>query len=103
MINIKMFYGIEIDDSNSYSIKLLNKAINQSHTIRTAEDHRIDTSSSLILNLKTINSLFSSNYAKCTLKHPAEDIQMILDTSGDLVLRCYHSPCHEWDLNGSKR
>jgi hypothetical protein len=41
--------------------------------------------------------------AKCTLARPPEDINPVTGPDGDLILRCGHSPPHEWDYDSGRR
>jgi len=51
----------------------------------------------------SVNAFMESSQPKCTLVHPPEPIESVLDSSGNIVLRCFHSPCHEWDLSGERK
>lgn len=58
----------------------------------------------LIGALGAANALLAAASSKCTLDSPAADINATTDVSGNLVLRCGHSPPHEWDYHtGAKR
>jgi hypothetical protein len=55
-------------------------------------------------SLRSFSALVTAAVAKCNLANPPEDIDTKVDgATGDLIYRCYHSPAHEWDLNGIKR
>jgi hypothetical protein len=58
----------------------------------------------LIGALSAANALLAAASSKCTLDSPAADINATTDVNGNLVLRCGHSPPHEWDYqSGAKR
>ena len=52
--------------------------------------------------IQTVNALMSAVEAKCKLKPPPEDIEMVPDQNGNLIYRCFHDPAHEWDLTGRR-
>lgn len=47
--------------------------------------------------LGAANALLAAASSKCTLGPRPSDIDAVTDAKGDLVLRCGHSPPHEWD------
>lgn len=51
---------------------------------------------------QTVTSLVASATPKCNIASPAEDIEVKVDGSGNMVYRCLHQPAHEWDLSGKK-
>jgi hypothetical protein len=58
----------------------------------------------LIAALGAANALLAAASSKCTLYTPPSDINAVTDVNGNLVLRCGHSPPHEWDYQtGAKR
>lgn len=58
----------------------------------------------LIAALGAANALLAAAASKCTLGPRPADINVTTDVNGDLVLRCGHSPPHEWDYQtGAKR
>ena len=58
----------------------------------------------LVAALGAVNALLAVAVSKCTLASPASDINATTDVSGNLVLRCGHSPPHEWDYQtGAQR
>jgi hypothetical protein len=97
--------GIKVSQFENRDISLIDEAVTLlsalSYEIKTHKNDRLTAAFSS--SLLTANSLLNMTSTKCTLKHPPEDIDVKVDSSGDLVYRCYHSPCHEWDLNGSKK
>lgn len=52
---------------------------------------------------QTANALIASAVGKCDIdpKNP-QDIELITDSNGRLIYRCYHNPDHRWDLNGNR-
>jgi hypothetical protein len=50
--------------------------------------------------MQTVTALLSAASVKCHLSTPAADIDMKLNSSGQLIYRCYHNPPHEWYLDG---
>ena len=52
--------------------------------------------------LQSVNSLLASGSVQCHLSHPPEDIELVLNSAGTLVYRCYHKTPHEWDLTGKQ-
>ncbi|MCB2102605.1 MAG: hypothetical protein KDE22_17135 [Rhodobacterales bacterium] len=52
--------------------------------------------------MASINAMMSASGSSCTLDSPPEAINLTTDSDGNLVLRCEHDPCHEWDLDGTK-
>ena len=59
--------------------------------------------SALLSAILTTNILMTNSQLQCTLAHPPEPIKSELDSSGNIVLRCFHTPSHEWDLSGTKK
>lgn len=59
-------------------------------------------SAAAIAAFQTVAALIASAGAKCNLAIPAEDIEVKVGDSGNIVYRCLHSPAHEWDLGGKK-
>ncbi|APS40613.1 hypothetical protein [Salegentibacter sp. T436] len=110
MKNLTEFEGIKFIRSdtsdhielNDFSI-LLESSIDLAEKINLSfnADKNSLLSSSLNASLLTANTLINSNFAKCTIEHPPEDIEYKNDSLGNIVLRCFHSPSHEWDLNGN--
>jgi hypothetical protein len=50
------------------------------------------------------NAMLTFASATCTLGVPPEDIGAVTDRDGNLILRCGHSPPHEWDYrSGAQR
>lgn len=47
-----------------------------------------------------VSALFSMLSPKCDKAQPAEDIDVVTDGNGDLVMRCRHNPAHKWSLSG---
>ena len=57
----------------------------------------------LMAALGAANALLAAAASKCTLASPASDINGMTDVNGNLVLRCGHSPPHEWDYQTGAR
>lgn len=53
-------------------------------------------------SLQSVRSLVAATGAKCNLAPPDEDIDVKVGSNGNMIYRCQHSPCHEWDLNGKR-
>jgi len=51
--------------------------------------------------IHTVNSLLAASSAQCTLGAPPADIDMVQDSSGNLIYRCQHAKPHQWTLAGS--
>jgi hypothetical protein len=49
----------------------------------------------------SVNTLFSAVSLQCNLALPPQDIGATMNAAGKIVLRCYHSPAHEWSLDGN--
>ena|SRR5450759_5403504 len=56
----------------------------------------------LLSAIHTVNALLAASSAKCTLSSPPADIDMVPDSTGDLILRCQHPHPHMWKLGGEK-
>lgn len=52
--------------------------------------------------IQSVNALITAASAHCDLDDPPADIELRPGSSGGLVLRCYHSPSHEWKLDGTR-
>ena len=52
--------------------------------------------------IQSVNALITATTARCELAAPPADIEVRTDPGGDLVLRCHHSPAHEWKFDGSR-
>ena len=57
----------------------------------------------LIAALAAGNAMLALASATCTLGIPPADIDAVTDSEGSLVLRCGHSPPHEWDYSTGAR
>jgi hypothetical protein len=58
----------------------------------------------LIAAIAACNAMLAMASAKCTRMSPPSDIDTVTGPDGDLILRCGHSPPHEWDYGtGTKR
>src|ERR1700691_4950121 len=62
------------------------------------ELHRI----ALLSAVHTVNALLGAASAKCDLEPPPADIDMVTDSSGELILRCQHKTPHRWKLDGER-
>jgi hypothetical protein len=51
---------------------------------------------------QTVTALLGAASAKCHLSSPSEDIGVRVNSEGNLIVRCYHSPAHEWDMDGKR-
>jgi len=107
MKNLSEFEGVEIveTDIKENTLSLIVKAFTLVETISsiTKANQNAGLTAAFSSSMLTANSLINTTSAKCTLEHPPEDIDMKVDSSGDLVLRCYHTPCHEWDMSGNRK
>jgi hypothetical protein len=52
--------------------------------------------------IQSVNALISATSARCELAAPPADIEVRTESGGGLVLRCFHSPAHEWKFDGSR-
>jgi hypothetical protein len=52
--------------------------------------------------LASVNAMMSASGAKCRISAPPEPIEMVNDSSGQLIYRCFHPSSHEWDLQGKR-
>lgn len=108
MKNLLEFEGIEMTKGLKYEdelISLISKALILASSIKlgVGSIQSSPQTAAFRSSLLTATSLLSMASAKCTLAHPPEDIDVKVASDGNLVLRCYHSPCHEWDLFGKRR
>ena len=55
-----------------------------------------------LVGLEPLNTLLMALAAECNLQPPAEPIQMTVGNNGQLIFRCAHTPCHEWDMAGKR-
>jgi len=53
--------------------------------------------------LNSVITLVAAATPKCNLAAPAEDIDVRVDSSGNMIFRCRHNTPHEWDLGGRRR
>jgi hypothetical protein len=58
--------------------------------------HRV----ALLSAIHTVNSLLAASSAKCSRAAPPADIDLVTDSSGDLIYRCQHKSPHSWKLDG---
>lgn len=63
----------------------------------------VDAGLALAQSMRLFSALVAATLPQCNLAAPPEDIEPKVDVSGDLIYRCYHTPPHEWNLNGQKR
>lgn len=49
------------------------------------------------------NALIAFGGGVCTRDAPPSSIQAVVDSSGDLILRCGHHPAHEWNYSSGKQ
>ena len=54
-------------------------------------------------SLQAANAMIAAQGGRCDLKTPHEDIELTVDSGGDLVYRCFHNPPHEWRLDGTRK
>lgn len=108
MKNLLEFDGIEVAkelDDKAKAISLISTALTLANSIKlgVGSIHSAPLTAAFTSSMLTATSLLNTASAKCTLDHPPEDIDVKVDSEGNLVLRCYHSPCHEWDLSGNRK
>lgn len=53
-----------------------------------------------VTSLAAANSLLIAATAECQLDSPPEEIDVVNDAGGNLILVCRHSPSHKWNLSG---
>jgi hypothetical protein len=100
---------MEVDDSGGKQVArdLIVQAVKLASDLASAEAASIEDERALRLAasaaLQTANALLSTVAFQCTLVNPPADTQAQLDGTGVVIYRCYHSPAHEWDLNGKPR
>ena len=63
------------------------------------ENHRLDYNNAMIAAMNP--ALFASK-ATCQIAAPPAAVDVTTDSSGELIIRCRHAPCHEWGLDGKK-
>lgn len=105
-MNIKPIGTIEgIVVGNTLVLDLLMTSVNLASSAKamlpssiSRELQRVTTQSAL----HTVNSLLVAASAKCNLDPPPADIDMVVDSSGRLILRCQHKKAHRWTLDGNK-
>lgn len=56
----------------------------------------------IVSAIQMANALMTAASAQCDLAAPPKDIELRPGSSGGLVYRCYHSPAHEWTLDGTR-
>jgi hypothetical protein len=108
MKDLNVFEGLSLDENlvnvEGYEKNLQTALSLVESLIRDFPDHHDPlVSAALSSAILTANNLLTSSHTKCTLVHPPEPIDSVIDSSGNIILRCYHSPHHEWDLSGNKK
>jgi hypothetical protein len=53
--------------------------------------------------MQSVNALLAAASVKCNIQYPEAEIQEVMDSAGDVILRCDHQPVHEWDRAGHRR
>ena len=105
---IDEFEGVEIGlvgGQKKQFVDLIGKAVSLVQDVRRLDYEHHEwphVAIATTMAIQSLNSLLSAGSAKCHLASPPEDIDVKMNKAGDLVYRCYHSPAHEWDLNGHR-
>ncbi len=100
MTEISEFEGVEVGDVTAEPLIKQSLQLVQS----MLPDMLLGVSkSTLIAALGISSSLLAMASAKCKLGAPPADISPVTDSSGNLVLRCEHSPPHEWNYGSGAR
>lgn len=108
MKNISEFDGVVLAGDHPGKekiISVISNAVSLANSLNTQEGLLRDLPLDLafLSSIQTVTTLLHSASAKCTLATPPQEILTKVNSNGDLVLRCYHSPYHEWDLSGNKK
>jgi hypothetical protein len=104
-MGIESSQGIQFEISRGIDLDV--KLLEQVNSIVTSlhESQKANRSASLTTaftsSLAAANSLLQAANTVCNLDNPSEEIEMVLDSSGTLIYRCYHSPSHKWKLDGN--
>jgi hypothetical protein len=113
IVNIENIEGISMEvpaESRKELLQLIyNAATLASGFIIVEPTFRAKTNLPQIVNFRlgasyatqAVSAILAAASVKCHLAAPPEDIEMKLDSSGRLIYRCYHSPAHKWNLDGS--
>jgi hypothetical protein len=109
MAPILMFRGIELQapgaaavvDASLALLALTNNARREPYGLGVGLGV---SRQALIAATSAANAMLAMAAATCTLDRDPSDIEAVTDANGDLVLRCGHSPPHEWDYaTGQKK
>ena len=100
MVGISHFEGIRIDLSLT-SIVDASLAVADSLTKAFPGEggiaiHRTVSRLALVAAMSATNAVFTMASAVCTMGSKPADIGVTTDSNGNLILRCGHSPPHEW-------
>lgn len=106
IINLADFEGIEVNNRNLGLISgALNSTANAIVKLADVQTELLGITSISVLRstaLLSVNSMMDASQARCTRDTPPEPIGMTTNATGDLILRCEHSPPHEWRLDGTQ-
>src|SRR6266481_2076590 len=92
--------GIDLapEDKREF-LHLIDKGLSHVEDLSNLKDKRVGSrhiTMALSGAIQSANALLGSAAAKCNLATPPEEIEVTQDTSGALILRCFHDPVHSW-------
>ena len=108
MRSVDSFDGVQIGvlgPQRAHLVHVIEKAVTLANDVRRLDYEHDDWPHVAIATttaLQSVNSLLSAGSVMCHLANPPEDIDVKMNREGSLIYRCYHSPAHEWDLNGHR-
>jgi hypothetical protein len=103
----KVSIGAE-GEAKKQLVQITNYALSVAYGLAPSETEpelqlprKVGVGMALSAAVQSVSALLSAGSVQCNRAVPPADIEMKVNGSGRLVYRCYHTPPHEWDLNGS--
>ena len=101
MKELTLFEGLSVDE-NLVDVEHYESDLDEALSFVASLRHDLN-SNALASAIHTVDTLLMDSETKCTLSHPPESMRSIVDSTGDIVWRCFHNPYHEWDLIGNRK